>query len=86
MANDQYSTVRFSSWDNRGLSTSWNPSRSIQNISSIPISPTTNYVVPLSTYSYQNSSQYNTDRRQIQQYQQSKYQSQPIKTDTSNTR
>jgi len=89
MDDDQYGTQQFSSWDNKGLSTSFHPSRFQQHVSSIPTSPAPNYAGPYSRYSSQNPPQYNIDERQTQQ---SKHQSkstdifQPMQTNTSKTR
>jgi len=81
MFDDQYALNGMSSWDNEGFSTSFNQSRPLQNVSSIPISPRTNYVAPYSTNNSQNPSQYRIDGRSIEQ---SKYQ--PVQTNSNNTK
>jgi hypothetical protein len=68
MVDALYATNRMSSWDNHGYSKSFDKSRSLQNVSSIPMA------VPYSTYNSQNTSQYSVDGRSIQQ---SKYQAVP---------
>ena len=91
MTDNQYDINRLTAWDTRDLPASFNSSRSIQNISSIPMPSTTNSVVPFSRY-MQMPSQPIFDERQTQQYQQSKYQPQaletfrPTQTNTSKTR
>ncbi len=89
MADDQYTTYRMSLWDNGDLPMSLNPSRSVPNISSVSMPPATNYVVPYLRYSFQVPAPINNNGLQLQQYQQSKYQSQtfqPTQTSASNTR
>lgn len=67
MVDDLFTANRLSSWDNKALSTSYNATRPIQNISSISMSPTSNYVVPFSRYHSHPPSQYDIDGRQAQQ-------------------
>ncbi len=92
MVDDQYSTQPMSSWDTKVLSTTFNSSRPTQNVSIIPMYPTSNYVVPYSKYNSQISSQSIIDGRQMQQYQQPKLHSQgqetfqPIQNNPSKTR
>lgn len=71
MAENQYELQGGSSWDTKVLSTNFNPSRSIPNVSTIQMSPTTNYVVPYSKYNSSMSPQNFVDGRPMQQYPQS---------------
>lgn len=70
MIDDQYLSQGVSSWDTKVLSTSFNPPRPAPNVSTIPMSTTTNYVVPYSKYNSSMISQNSVDGRQMQQYQQ----------------
>ena len=70
MIDDQYSSQGVSVWDTKILPTNFNPPRPAPNVSTIPMSSTTNYVVPYSKYNSSMISQSFVDGRQMQQYQQ----------------
>ena len=78
MIEDQYPSQGATSWETKALSTNFNSSRPAPHVSTITMSPTTNYVVPYSKYNSSFASQSYIDGRQMQPYQQPKFQSQGL--------
>lgn len=70
MIDDPYSSQGASLWETKALSTNFNPPRPTPHVSTISMSPTTNYVVPYSKYNSSLTSHSYIDGRQMQPYQQ----------------
>jgi hypothetical protein len=81
MSGDLQSTNRISLWDTKDPPRTFrSPPPPVQNISTVPVSPTGNYVVPYSKYNSQLSTQSVIERQQMLQYQQPMYSSQGLGT------